>query len=274
MFKLLLNCFLSFNLVVLPAFAGDIQVEERTIDKIDTFLKAGNPSDIPFIDYVESFTYDNIQPLKNFDLSSYIGKKIFLGYGVYDNNQNFCKYVEMPGMEDPKLYFQSFATFNKHSYALSFDTMNYTSCLSLASKFNGTPVSITSAAENGYLSSMFPGKNKWLGMERENCSSEYINKDGANQKFFNWSTASETAGDCNESTLHAFQNQYGTWNKTNLNKLNYCLIEVDSEEITRPIKICAPWWRIEREYQKDLETTFYGVDVYKYNTPRKLNNFL
>lgn len=264
-FRLIISTFISFNLVVLPAFAGDIQVEERTIEKIDTFLKAGNPSDIPFIDYVESFTYDNIQPLKNFDLSSYIGKKIFLGYGVYDNQQNFCKYVEKPGMDDPKLHFQSFTTFNKHSYALSFNPMNYSTCVNLASKFNGIPASITSAAENGYLSSMFPGKNKWIGMQRANCSSEYINKDGANQKYFNWSTSSEMAGDCNESTLYAKQNQYGTWNKINPNELNYCVVEIDSEEITRPIKICAPWWRIEREYKKDTETTFYGVDVYKIN---------
>lgn len=263
--KLLLSYFLSFNLVVLPAFGDSIQVEERTLDKIDTFLKAGKPSDIPFIDYIESFTYDNVQPLKNFDLSKFIGKKIFLGYGIYDREQNFCKYVERPGMEDPNLYFQKHITYNRHTYALSFNPMNYDTCVDLASKFNGIPASITSPSENAFISSMFPGKSKWLGIERPNCVEEYLNKDGLTQNYFNWSTLGGQSGECNESSLNIAQNQYGTWNKQKSQELNYCLVEIDTEEITRPIKICAPWWRIEREYKKETETTFYGVDVYKIN---------
>ena len=155
--KNILNCFLSFNLIVLPGFGTTTQpeAEERTLDKINTFLKSGTPSDIPFIDYMESFTRDSTQPLKKFDLSEFEGKRVFLGYGVYDKNQNFCKYVEKPGMEDPKLYLQNITTFNKHSYGISMTTMNYDTCVNLANKFNGTPVVITSAAENGFISSKY-----------------------------------------------------------------------------------------------------------------------
>jgi hypothetical protein len=265
--KNILNCVLSFNLVVLPAFGSTTEpdVSERTLEKINTFLKSGTPSDIPFIDYMESFTKDSTQPLKRFDLSAYEGKRVFLGYGVYDKNQNFCKYVEKPNMPDPKLYLQNISTFNKHSYALSMTTMNYDSCVNLANKFNGTPVVITSASENNFVSSKYNGISKWIGLEKPSCMEEYINKDNLKQDYFNWSSLSEIGGSCDESKLNAIQNQYGTWNKKDRLELNHCLIEVDTEDINRPIKICAPWWRIEREYQKDSESIFGGVDVYKIN---------
>lgn len=265
-FKNLLNVFVSFNLIVLPAFGSSGPIaEERTLDKINTFLTSGTPSDIPFIDYMDNFVKDSTQPLKQFDLTGFDGKRVFLGYGVYDKEQNFCKYVEKPGMEDPNLYFQKITTFNKHSYALSMTTMNYDTCVNLANNFNGTPVSITSAAENGFVSGKYGGFSKWIGLERGSCLEEYVNKDGKKQEYFNWSSLSETGGSCENSKLNAAQNIYGTWNKKDRLELNHCLIEVDTEDINRPVKICAPWWRIEREFKKETETTFFGVDVYKIN---------
>ncbi|MDK2063327.1 hypothetical protein PT447_00135 [Aliarcobacter butzleri] len=265
--KIMLNSFLSFNFILFPAFANtnEIEADERTLEKINTFLKSGTPSDIPFIDYMESFANDNSQPLKRFDLSDYEGKKVFLGYGIYDKGQNFCKYVEKPGMPDPKLYFQNITTFNKHTYALSMTTMNYNSCINLANQFNGTPVVITSAPENSFVYSKYNGLSKWIGLERASCLEEYKNKDGLNQEYFNWSSLSETGGSCDTGKLNVIQNNYGTWNKKDKSELNFCLVEIDTEEITRPIKICAPWWRIEREYQKETETIFGGIDVYKIN---------
>lgn len=277
-FKLIISSIVSFNLIVLPAFANSgIAIEERTIDKIDTFLKKGTPSDIPFIDYVEDFVSDSSQPLKRFDLSEYTGKKIFVGYGVYDSEQNFCKYMEMPGMPKVEDHFIKTATFNKRSYGLSSAAMSYNQCVSLAAKFNGTPAIITSSAENNFISSTFRensgnvGNSRWVGAARPNCSQEYQTAEGNKLKFFNWSSTSEIGSECNESTLNIIQNQYGTWNKKQGNSITHqggsikCLVEVDSEEISRPVKICAPWWRIEREYKKDTETVFGGVDIYKIN---------
>lgn len=276
-FKLLMSSIVSFNLVILPAFGNGIAIEERTIDKINTFLKKGNPSDIPFIDYMESFVSDSIQPLKRFDLSEYAGKKIFAGYGIYDSNQNFCKYIEMPGMPKVEDNFIKTATFNKHSYGLSASAMSYNQCVALAAKFNGTPAIITSPAENNFISSTFRentggvGNSRWVGSVRPNCSQEYKTAEDNIQKYFNWSSTSEIGSECNESTLNVVQNQYGTWNKKNATAISHqgasikCLVEVDSEEISRPVKVCAPWWRIEREYKKENETVYGGVDIYKIN---------
>jgi hypothetical protein len=266
--QIIMSTIVSFNMITTPVFgstASSVTTEERTIDKINTFLSSGAPSDIPFIDYMEDFAYDSSQPLKRIDLSGYEGKRLFLGYGVYDKEQNFCKYVEKPGMEDPSLYFENITTFNKHSYAISMTTMNYDTCKQLANDFNGKPVMITSAAENGFVSGKYGGKSKWIGMARNSCLEPYYSEDGKKQEYFNWSSVSETANSCEDNKMFAVQNQYGTWNKSHDLNLHHCLIEVDTEDINRPIKICAPWWRIEREYANEAETTFYGVDVYKIN---------
>ncbi|KAB7889566.1 C-type lectin domain-containing protein [Poseidonibacter ostreae] len=264
--KNLIQIFVCFNLIVAPAFATSAPTsEERTLDKIDSFLKSSTPSEIPFIDYMDEFVYDSSQPLKRFDLSGYEGKRVFVGYGVYDKQQNFCKYVEKPGSEDIDLFFEKVSTFNKHSYAISMTPMDYQRCVELANDFGGTPVSITSAAENGFLSGKYSGKTKWIGLERSSCTTDYMNKDGKKQEYFNWSSLSEKANNCEPSELNAVQNEYGTWKKVDKTDLNHCVIEVDSEEITRPIKVCAPWWRIEREYATEKETTFSGIDIYKIN---------
>lgn len=266
--QIIMTTIVSFNMITTPVFANSntgITTEERTLEKIDSFLNSGAPSEIPFIDYMEDFAYDSSQPLKRIDLSGYEGKRLFLGYGVYDKEQNFCKYVEKPGMEDPSLYFENITTFNKHSYAISMTTMNYDTCKQLANDFNGKPVMITSAAENGFVSGKYGGKSKWIGMARNSCLEPYFAEDGKKQEYFNWSSVSETANSCEDNKMFAVQNQYGTWNKSHDLNLHHCLIEVDTEDINRPIKICAPWWRIEREYANEAETTFYGVDVYKIN---------
>lgn len=264
-FKNIIKTFVSFNLIVLPAFGTGPETSERTLDKIDVFLKSSSPSDIPFIDYMERFIPDNSQPLKRFDLSSFEGKKVFVGYGVYDAGQNYCKYVEKPGTKDPKLYFDSIIPFNKHTYAISKGTMSYNNCVALANDFGGVPAVITSASENTFVQGInsVSNTNKWIGTERTNCNSPYINKIGDKQVYTNFSNT--TDAQCVEGKLNLSLDQKGSWKKTDADVLNSCVVEVDSEDFKRPIKICTPWWKIERDYANPVVTTFNGVDIYKIN---------
>lgn len=262
-FKNFIKTFVSFNLIVLPAFGTTPDASERTIDKIDTFIKSSAPSDIPFIDYMERFIPDNSQPLKKFDLSAYDTKKIFVGYGVYDAGQNYCKYTEKPGTKDPSLYFDNILSFNKHTYAISKGTMSYDNCVALANDFGGLPAVITSASENTFIQGI-SSKDKWVGSERIDCNSSYVDKMGDKQVYFNWSTKTESQ--CSSDKLNIIQNKNGNWLKSNKNtSLNSCVVEVDSEDFKRPVKICAPWWKIERDYANPVTTTFNGVDIYKIN---------
>lgn len=74
--KTIMTTFISFNLIYSPVFASESAgAYERTADKIEQFIKSGKPSDIPFLDYTDNFTSASSQPLKQFDLSSFVGKK-------------------------------------------------------------------------------------------------------------------------------------------------------------------------------------------------------
>jgi len=253
------------------AYADPISTQERTNDLINDFLRNATPSDLPFVDYLDSFTHDKIQPIKQFDLSSYNGKQIYVGYGVFDQDQKYCKYVEQPGL-DPvhnasdkiTTYFTSIGTFNKHSYAMSINKMTFQECQDKVDHFGGYIATPTSLAENGFLSGRYSG-DKWLGIERLDCSDNnpYMNQEGKQQEYFKWSKFDD--GVCDETKLHIKQNSYGTWQKQSGSETNYCVIEVNSEDINRPVKFCAPWWRIERDYKKDTETDYGGVNIYRIN---------
>ncbi len=266
--KLALNGLISFNLIITPAFATStppsVGIEERTINKLDTFLKSSKPSDVPFIDYQEQFRPDNVQPLKQINLSNFSGKKIFAGYGLYDVNQDHCKYVEAPGVDKELVsQFHVNGIFNLHSYGISKTPMSYDNCIALAAKFKSKPTAVTSASENNFVTSLWSGKEKWIGINRDSCLVPYKNTDGLTQEYFNWSPSE--SNECKNTELVVAQNEYGNWIKAAKTELKYCVVEVDSENILKPVKVCAPWWTIEREYANPVETTFNGVDVYKIN---------
>lgn len=263
----IIKAIVSFNLIVLPAFGTTApDTSQRTLDKIDTFLKSSSPSDVPFIDYIEKFIPDNTQPLKKFDLSNYTNKKIFVGYGVYDSGQNYCKYVEKPGTRDYTTVLNNVNKFNKHSYATSQETMTYDNCYRLANEFGGKPVSITSEGENSFIQSTYYDAiiPKWIGSERTNCTTPYVDVLGDKQVYFNWSSLTEQP--CDISKLNVLQTKNGTWTKSDkTSTLAKCIVEIDSEDFRRPIKICAPWWKIEREYAKPEVTTYSNIDIFKIN---------
>lgn len=275
-FKQLLLFILYFQLIVGNAYAGvPIKTKTRTNDIINGILDKPTPSDLPFIDYLDNFIHDRIQPIKRLNLSKYKGKQLYIGYGLYDTNQNYCKYIEQPGL-DPEhnardkisTYFRNISTFNLHKYAISIKKMSFQQCKDLAGKF-GLHVAVpTTQAENSFLNGRFPVKTnekKWLGISKETCSNNkpYKNEEGLEQEYFDWSQFEKR--NCNPSKLHIVQNSFGTWRKDNLYSQNYCLVEADSEDINRPLKVCAPWWRVERDYKKDYKTNWGGVDIYKIN---------
>ncbi len=280
-FSNFLTTFLSFQLIVGQNFiyaADTAGSYDRTNQQIESFMKNSVPSEIPFIEYMEQFVRSHTKPIEGYNLNQFVGKKAFVGYGVYDKGQNFCKYIEQPGLDPTKAtdkletYFTTFGSFNNRSYAVSLNQMSYDNCVQLTNKFGGYPVSISNYAENAYVAGRYSNV-KWLGIERADCLSPYYAKDGKLQDYFNWSSKIENTDSCNPGELLISQNQFGTWNKTNEDSLKYCVMEINSPEINRPTKICAPWWRIEREYEKEKQTNFSGVDIYSINQADIPENF-
>lgn len=252
--------------------SADVEItsQERTIEQINSFLSSGEPSDIPFVDYMEQFQKQETQPLKLFDLSTYTGKQVYVGYGTFDAGQKYCKYVEQPGLSPTtnaadviETYFTNNSSFNKHTYAVSINKMSLSQCQNLVDHFGGIIATPTSLAESGFLSSRYFQQDKWLGIERTDCSTPYFNQEGKDQEYFNWSSA--ISGECDATKLFTYQNSYGKWGITNGTEQHYCVMEVDAQDIHRPVKICAPWWRVEREYMKEAQNDWGGVNINRIN---------
>ena len=254
-----------------------IHAEQRTKQLIKNFMDSSTPSNMPFVEYLNQFIPERTQPLKRFNLSKYTGKQVYVGYGLYDADQKYCKYMEQPGL-DPNhnandritTYFNLISSFNDHQYAISINKMSFRQCQDLANKFGLTVATPKSLAENGFLNGRFSvtnNGNKWLGVEKANCSenSKYMNPEGRVQEYFNWSEYGQNNTSCDPMKLKVAQDQFGTWIKQTGNEQNYCLVEADSPHINRPVKVCAPWWRVERDYRKQLQTTWGGVNIYRIN---------
>jgi hypothetical protein len=143
--------------------------------------------------------------------------------------------------------------------------MDYNDCKILTDYYGGYPVSITSAIENNFISSKYP-ERKWIGIFRNNCTddTDYKNEEGLLQEYFNWNKT-EDSNFCKINKLKVAQDRFGNWLSQSGLEKNNCIIEVNSKDIYRPVKICAPWWRIERDYKLTEKTIFSGIDLAKIN---------
>lgn len=240
--------------------------EERDINDIDNLMKNADPSDIPFIDYVESFQIEHTQPIKEHDLSEFIGKQIYIGYGIYDGDNKYCKFTEttIPPSVAVDVRFRDIQTFNGHSYGLVRDgDMNYQACVNIASEYGGIVATPTTASENSFLRSY--SVSNWLGMTKTTCDDEYyLNMNQAKQEYTNFNSTDDS-DDCDITKLNVVQDMGSSWSKVNSNDVYNCIVEVNSPDFKRPIKICAPWWRVERKYTKPENYNVGGINLLTVN---------
>ena len=263
MLKRILSIFVSISLLNTQVFAS-IEVIDRNSTTIANYLYNANPTDLPYAEYNDNFIHQMTKLIDQLNLSQYEGKYIYIGYGVFDKNNNYCKYVELPTLSPetnsadnvysivpPNFDQTTEAHYNNHTYAKSRQKMTYKQCLELTNKFGGYPVVVTSRAEDVFLKSKM-GNDYWLGITRKNCDSLYINVLNYNQEynpFLHPTGINEYPPVCNSSKLNLVVNYLGKWNDASSTETHYCVMEVDSPDINRPLKICAPWWRIERTYE-------------------------
>lgn len=269
--KKAISYFLVFSLTFSNAvFAADgNEAVQRTKETIETMLKSSKPSDMPIAGVSDFFAKEKVHLIKNFDLSQYVGKKVFVGYGIYDRNEEHCKFIEQPGVvrADYDLSFHYNEKFNEHSYGVSHKTMNYSECKSLASKLGGRPLVLDSAGEGAFISGNFinmkkDGKtvgNVWLGLTRESCNTlKYTNAEDMNQDYFKWKDNAEPA--CDSNKLNYYLDGFGRFVPTSKNEKFKCVVEFSTPDMYRPIKVCAPWWRVLRDYD-GVKQTLYDVNM-------------
>ena len=241
----------SQSFAVVPA------IEKRTSDRIDSFLHSPKPSNIPFIEFSKEFTPQKNNLINKLNLSKYKGLQIYAGYGIYDEDNKYCKYVEKPGLfprttpaDNINNFYSDSQLFQGRSYATSLEPMSYFSCQTDAEHFGGHVASPVDTSENSFISKVLGINEGWIGLERNDCASPYYTSEGTEQIFNAWSLKNAT--ECEPTKNNVFLTRFGTWVKSNSSSMKKCVIEIDSPFIERPIKVCAPWWSIEREYAKDF----------------------
>ena len=263
-FKQILSLFLAFLFIVdvpLANAAIAISATERPVDFHEDVANSSTPSDMPVAGYSEYFDKENINIIENLDLSQYSGMKGFVGYGIYDIDDNNCHFVNVPGITelDYQQNLKTFKTFNQHSYAVSRNTMPYSQCLSMSNSLGGYPISVDSAAENSFIDGYFATTSNaeiWVGATINTCSdSYYTNSINRTQFFTNFGTKEEQ-NTCSTLKRNVNMTPYGKWTKVNGETLRKCVVEFDSEDYSKPIKVCAPWWKVFRDY-KALDMGLY-----------------
>lgn len=266
--KKVISFFLIFNFLFLQTAQAMVGVSDstRTSDISTDILKSGKPSDLPVASVSKFFTKGSEELAKNFDISNYIGKKIFVGYGVFDSNQDNCKFVEQPNISRNEIdsSFAFHTKFNQHTYGITNTKVSYQECKSLATKFGGNILTVDTKYENLFIAaelikrdinSVMVGK-AWLGAFMPNsatCPIDYYTNDlNMEQRYTSWKTE-EIAATCDTNNKNVTINSSGKWEKTNSLNNNYCIIEFDSPNIYRPLKKCASWWKIMRDYPIDIK---------------------
>lgn len=242
----------------------------RNDELIKNITTSSKPSDLPIAGVSDFFDKEKVHLIQDFDLSKYIGKNVFVGYGVYDEEQDHCKFVEQPGVDkafyDSVIHFSE--NFNQHAYAITQENMSYAQCKSLANKLGGYPVIPDSAAENAFISANFTkikkdGKyigNVWSGVFKKKCSNvNYTNAIDKNQNFLQWENGKEPM--CkDEDPVYAQINAFGNLTRKAPSEYAKCLIEFNSADYKRPVRICASWWRVVRDYD-GVKQTLYDVGM-------------
>jgi len=285
----LISVFVIINLLVIQPINATtgITASQRTVDIQDQMVNSGVPSDLPIAGYSDFFDKETVSLIKNFDISNYSGRKIMIGYGLPDKNSNNCKMMEKPNpnggnfeKSDYDSNFLNFYTYNDHSYGISNSNTTYDNCLVLANKFGGYPVVIDSAGENNSIKHSYlksgggSGEELWIGVSFANkANPKYFNAFGNVQNYFNWvSSSEERSFDINKANV--YMDYRGKWYKENGGLVKKCVIEIESPVYYKPIRSCAPWWKVIREFKNDRSSLYDTKDFHKLlnaDIPEKLN---
>jgi len=256
MFKKYLNLILGFTLIfnqtaLMSADFVGISVDQRAQEISNMILYSDQPSDLPVAGISEYFDKENINLIKDMDVSQYDGMKIFAGYGIFDQEQDNCQYIGVPGKTDQDFIndFNDINKYNYHSYGLYKNRVTFDQCFAITAEYGGYPVIPDSSSENYFIKRNYSSNdNIWVGVYRDSCSDIYKNAIQRTQFFTNFAQENEV---CSEYKKHLSMNEYGKWEKVSKDQIFSCVVEWDSIDYTRPIKVCAPWWKVYREYQNN-----------------------
>lgn len=266
-------CRIKLLLLLLPLFALATVTETRTQDEAADIRFGQTPSDIPTGGLIRDLKNMNVTPFENADVSAHADKHVYIGYGVYDPDGEHCANADVGSIDgtDPvqtgRFSEASFKTFNGHSYLLSQQNFTYAQCRTIANNYYGYPASITSEGENDFLRQEYGAEPFWVGLKKAAPTEPYINARGDRQDYFNFNIE-DASWASNKANVLSVD---GAWIKADGSGTAKCLVEFESEDYKRPVKICAPWWSIERTYARPADSRYLVPSVDNQGNPTTID---
>ncbi len=225
-------------------------VKDRNQSTSDSMVYGDRSSDIPISGTIDRFQPQSIDVMSNIDASAHPDAKVYVGYGIYDEKEENCIYIDAKPSDgvDIKNAFSDFFVFNGHAYGISRTPMSHAQCQSQSAKYYGYPAMVTTDEENRALGATYQGRSFWLSTSRVSCGEPYRDNLGREQTYFSWSNNNEPS--CDTSKLKLAKNS-GTlsWSAALGSESKYCVVEFDTPDYNAPVKTCAPWWTIERTFK-------------------------
>lgn len=245
----------KITILLITLFAG-INLFAAVVERKDDIVNDSVSSSIPYSFHYENFQNSVIKSFDKLDLSAHGDKRLFVGYGLSDKTDKNCYFVDNAANKNILRDFEEPIVVSGKSYAISRSTMSYSNCKNLAVTFAGYVYNPMSASEDSEIKKYFKNKDFWIGITRVDCGSPWKNQYGIEQEY---NKVKNLGCDPNRLAIVSAINAY-TWKLEEKNKTHYCLLQIDSKDYLRPIKVCAPWWQIEQTYDiscKKNKTNLY-----------------
>jgi hypothetical protein len=242
---------LIFIFIVTNLFA--IEVKQNINKRNITVTGNNNPTNLDYGFYIPKFEKRDIILFDKINANKYKKKYLYVGYGVYDKEEKNCKYLDVKYNKDYFLhYFRDLHTIKNDTYAISKLPYTYERAKTLVNKFAGVIAVPRDAYENQLLLQQYYNKyDTWIGLEKKNCADTYRDELNVTHSFNSF----ENEKFCREDKLNVYSPKDSLlWDYTNGNKnKHYVIIHIYSPDYKRPIKVCAPWWRVERTYKQTID---------------------
>lgn len=241
---------------VMYAGVGDIDSRVRSDSNVN-LISGSKVTEMPYGYYVPAFGKSSLKVIDRKNLQDYGSKKLLIGYGVYDISEENCRYLDVP-TADFDIAFDKRVVLNNETYAISRDKVTYQGCLAKTAQYNGYIYAPSSMDDLAMIRKRLgTDKDMWMGYSRLSCAEPYINAEGVEQSFETFLTPIEMCDPLKLFTFNIANSNY--WKRVDQTEVHYCPLKINSPDYKRPIKICLPWWRVERTWKIDKKE---GIFVY------------
>jgi len=243
-------------------------VNAAVVTRSETVENSSVSSNIPYSLHYKKFQKDTVDLFKNLNLSKYGDMYLFVGYGFSDKKEQNCYFVDNAANKNILTDFDKPITRGKKTYLVSRRRMTYADCKSLSNKYAGYVYNPINISDDSTIKALYYDKDFWIGIFKNNCSEDWINQYNFHQEY-----NKITDKKCYQDKLNIFSvvNSYN-WKEDSGNNHHYCLLQIDSKDYLRPIKVCAPWWQIEQTYPlKTSRTVSNLAPFFNIVVPKKMS---